>query len=194
MVDYLAFFLAAAALLMTPGPTNSLLLTAAAEAGAARSLKLILAEVLGYALSVCTLGLVLGPIVQEHAGVSVLLRSVSCAYLLYVAWRLWRRSSDNMERGRPVNFHTLLLATLANPKGLVFAFVIIPHMGPSDIRGSLIHVGWLLLLVALSGGFWIGVGAFLGSSLALSVSVARRVGALVVACFAAVLGSSIVGL
>ncbi|MDU6750805.1 MAG: hypothetical protein E6447_24460, partial [Bradyrhizobium sp.] len=61
-MDLLTFVLSTAALLATPGPTNTLLATAGASRGARASAHLLLAELAGYLLAILLLRVVLGPV------------------------------------------------------------------------------------------------------------------------------------
>jgi len=90
MTDPIAFLLAAFALLATPGPTNTLLATSGAAAGFLRSLRLVGAESIGYAIAITVLSLVIGPVVNTSPLLGVALRLGCGLFLLYAAWRLWR--------------------------------------------------------------------------------------------------------
>ena len=55
------FVLAVLTVLITPGPTNTLLFTSGATVGISRSLRLLVAEFAGYNLGILTAGFVLAP-------------------------------------------------------------------------------------------------------------------------------------
>lgn len=191
LADWYAFVLAALALLATPGPTNTLLATSGAAAGFNRSLKLILAEMLGYMVSITVLSLVIGPIVRASHDLSVALRIGCALFLVYAAWRLWREGAAEITSGKPVPFHRLLVATLLNPKGIVFAFVIVPFMAQGNVQAGLPYMAVLLALIGAVGSAWIGVGAAIKAGAHFNGGIVRRAGAVVLCVFAAVISSSV---
>jgi threonine/homoserine/homoserine lactone efflux protein len=159
----LSFFLAAYALLAIPGPTNTLLATAGAGAGISRSLHLLAAELCGYGLAIALLRLVLGPIVMEIPVAGVVLRLAVTLYVLHLAGMLWRARPREPRDAAPVRFGHVLLATLLNPKALIFAFALLP------LQAALLTlVPWLALLalqIVTAGAAWIAFGATLGRGL-----------------------------
>jgi threonine/homoserine/homoserine lactone efflux protein len=159
----LSFFLAAYALLAIPGPTNTLLATAGAGAGISRSLHLLAAELCGYCLAIGLLRLVLGPIVMEIPVAGVVLRLAITLYVLHLASMLWRARPHELRDAAPVRFGHVLLATLLNPKALIFAFALLP------LQATLLTLmPWLALLalqIVTAGAAWIAFGATLGLGL-----------------------------
>src|SRR5207244_1852181 len=95
--------------------------------GVRRSLRLLPAELAGYLLSIATLTLVLGPRIAAQPMLGRGLRLASGAWLAVVAVRLWRSGAQG-RRVESVTIRHVLVTTLLNPKGLVFAFVIFPPM------------------------------------------------------------------
>jgi len=67
MHDPVSFTLAVLALLVTPGPTNTLLAASGAIAGLARSMRLIPAELCGYLAAIATLLFIADPAIENHA-------------------------------------------------------------------------------------------------------------------------------
>jgi threonine/homoserine/homoserine lactone efflux protein len=192
LAEPLTFSLAVLALLATPGPTNTLLATSGAAAGFARSIHLILAETIGYMVAITTLALVIGPIVRESHDLSVALRIACAGFLLYSAWKLWREGASAIASDKPVSFRRVLIATALNPKGIVFAFVILPYLAEGRVREALPYLAALAAMIGLVGGAWIAGGATLraGAGTALNGGLARRAGALTLCVFAAVITGS----
>lgn len=137
MLDPLAFMLACMAVLFVPGPTNTLLAASGAACGMRRSLHLPAAELIGYTIAIWALALLIAPIVHALPLVSKALRLACGAYLIRSAIHLWREGANALASSEPVSFQRVLVATLLNPKGLVFAFVIIPHLRQRDIPAAL---------------------------------------------------------
>jgi threonine/homoserine/homoserine lactone efflux protein len=190
VAEPLAFMLAAFALLATPGPTNTLLATSGAAAGFKRSLPLIAAEIGGYMISISVLALVIGPLVRASHELNVVLRIACGIYLLYAAWRLWREGAAALTSGEPVKFFRVLTATLLNPKGVVFAFVIVPHFAEGAPALAVPYMGALAVLIAIAGGGWIALGAGVRAGASLDSGLARRAGALVLCAFGLLVSGS----
>jgi threonine/homoserine/homoserine lactone efflux protein len=192
VIDPLTFVLAALALLATPGPTNTLLATSGAAAGLSRSLHLIVAEVLGYMLSITLLALLIGPMVQASHELNIALRVLCAVFLFYSAWKLWREGAASITSSKPVSFQRLFVATALNPKGIVFAFVIVPYLSHGRPMLGVPYMAALAALIGVVGTAWIAIGATLhaGASSAMEGGLARRAGALVLCVFATVITGS----
>ncbi|MCK1716522.1 hypothetical protein [Bradyrhizobium sp. 141] len=163
----LTFFTATYVLLAVPGPTNTLLATSGAGIGIARSLHLLVAELCGYLLAIALLRLALGPIVSDIPLAALALRVAVTVYILCLAFMLWRVNTRERRDGAPVRFGQVLLATLLNPKAIVFAFLLLPlEAGPLDL---LPWLGVIALQILTAGAAWITLGATLGRG-------ARRLG------------------
>src|SRR3954454_17442826 len=136
MTEPFAFFLAVLGLLATPGPTNTLLAASGAVVGVRRSLGLIPAEVSGYLCSILTLALVLGPVAQSWPLFGSALRVCCGLWLAFLAWRHWSAAMHAVE-ARSVSSAKVFVTTLLNPKGLIFAFAIIPHLAGGNPAAAL---------------------------------------------------------
>ena len=189
MTEPLAFILAILGLLATPGPTNTLLAASGAAVGLRRSLHLIPAEVSGYLCSILVLALVLGPVAQTWPLFGSALRFCCALWLAYLAWRHWTAAAEHGVEARAVPFSRVFVTTLLNPKALIFAFAIIPHLAEGNGVAALPYLAGLSALIVAVGTTWIGIGA------ALTVVGARhrwvqRVNAAVLGVFALVLSGS----
>lgn len=193
MTEPLAFALAAFALLLAPGPTNTLLATSGAAAGFKRSLHLIGAMVTGYLVSTVVIALVVAPLVRTSTMLDIALRIGCGAYLLYAAWKLWQEGATSLASAEPVKFRRVLVATLLNPKSIVFAYVIVPYLTLTQLRDALPYLGALAVMGVLVGASWIGVGAAVrrgGGDAFNRQGYARRAGALVLCLFAVLVSGS----
>lgn len=157
MLELDAFILAAALLLLTPGPTNTLLAAGGALRGARRALPLITAELLGYAVAIVTLEVFVAPLVESLAWVRLALRIGCAVYLAYTAWLIWMAPMGEGEQA--ISWRRVFFATMSNPKALVFVFVILPprSIGMAELVQPYGVI--LLALVALAGGAWVFLGA-----------------------------------
>jgi threonine/homoserine/homoserine lactone efflux protein len=158
MENPLLFSLSVIAILSTPGPTNMLLVTASALRGARSSIILILAEALGYITSILALEILLGPLFSRLPYIGDGFRLCLSAYLLVLAWGLWRRGHQSQPLHRVVTPVQVFVTTVLNPKALVFAFTIFPF-GHRPIWPYLL--GFLVLLVFVSTA-WVVGGEALG--------------------------------
>ncbi len=192
MIDPVAFILAALTLLATPGPTNTLLAMSGAAAGLRPSLRLLGAELAGYMISILTLALVLGPLVKGNPVVAITLKGLCALYLVYLAVKLWREGSSALMTSAPVPFRRVFTTTLLNPKAVIFAFLILPHLAERRVLAGLPYLAGLCGLIFLVGGSWICLGSALraGSGGKLAGGLVRRIGAGALVIFALVLGSS----
>lgn len=194
MTDPVAYALACAALLAAPGPTNALLALSAASAGAFRTAPLILAVVAGYLLSILFVGLVLAPVVEASAILDICMRLACGAYLGWAAWKMWSEGADPVRSREPVKAGRLFAATLLNPKGLVAALAMVPHLGEGRLADAAPWLVAFLGIAALVSAIWIAIGAALKTSAGNRVGsgAVRRTGAGVLALFGALMTGSAV--
>lgn len=188
MTDPLLFALAVLAILATPGPTNTLLATGAASAGFRRTLPLIPAETAGYVIAISTIGYGLGPVVAASPLLGLALRLAVGAYLIHLAYKLWRGGRQPALVAGIVTPVRVFLTTLLNPKAIVFALGVLPLQAEQG-WAYLLSFACLVAGVALG---WIGFGVLLGRAVetAACEGLVPRVGAAVVGTFAVVLMSA----
>jgi threonine/homoserine/homoserine lactone efflux protein len=189
MTEPLAFILAVLGLLATPGPTNTLLAASGAAVGVRRSLHLIPAEVSGYLCSILALTLVLGPVAQTWPLFGSALRVCCALWLAFLAWRHWTAAAEHGVEARAVPFAKVFVTTLLNPKGLILAFAIIPHLAEGNVPAALPYLTGLTTLIVAVGTSWIGIGAALTAAGARHRWV-QRISAAVLGVFALVLSGS----
>ncbi|PZQ88653.1 MAG: lysine transporter LysE [Leifsonia xyli] len=159
MTDLLAFSLAALVVLATPGPTNSLLATAGATIGVRRAAIFVVAELMGYAISVLTWRLALGPMVDAYPLINAALRIVLVAYLACVAWRLWSSGSAGTAH-KAITFSKVFGTTLLNPKGMLFGLFLLPAAASAQSWPA--YFLTLCLLIVLVGLTWVSIGGLMG--------------------------------
>ncbi len=186
------FAAAALSLLLVPGPTNTLLAASGALRGFRASLPLIAAEVGGYMASICALLAVFGSGAAQRPTLTLTLKAAAALWLCSCALKLWREARQDLAiADEPAGFGRLFVATLLNPKALIFAFVIAPTAG---LAGAAPWLAALCAMIAAAGLCWIALGAWLGSSSGpgLAPGLIRRAAALVLLAFAGALASSAV--
>lgn len=148
-----AFFLALLGLLMTPGPTNTLLALAGAERGWRRGLLLIPLEVLAYLLVCLPLALLGEAVLSAHPWLGPAIKAVAGAWVAVLAIRLWHL--PKADGAQSVTAARVFVTTLLNPKALIIGLVLLP--GPDMPLRALLFVG----LVAAVAAIWAAMGACL---------------------------------
>lgn len=156
------FVLEVIGVLAIPGPTNSLLFVSGVSRGFQASLRLTLAEVVAYLISISLLILILEPATRTHSTVSQLIRVLCSIYLAYLALWLWRSGGHAAPDTHPITFRRVFLTTLMNPKNLIFAFGIFPAAltGSGELAPYLFGFSAICASVASA---WIAAGALLHS-------------------------------
>lgn len=147
--------LAILGLLITPGPTNTLMFVAGSERGAAKALRLIPAELAGYLTTVLPLTLAGAHLLNglPHARAAIAL--LAGLWVAVLAVRLWRL--PDVAAGTPsVGARTVFFTTLLNPKALIFGLVLLP--APTGLALNLANFSAQVVLVAC---LWITGGALL---------------------------------
>lgn len=186
MQDPILFSLTVLAILGTPGPTNTLLATSSALVGVRRSLPLIVAELSGYLLAIAVLHAVLGSLLAVYPAIGTALRVLVGAYLLFAAFELWTRREVLEGPPSGVRFERVFIATLLNPKAIVFAFGVIPLSAPNAAFYVLAFMGFVVAAALV----WIAVGALVGRVAAQPASrVIPRASALVLTLFAGLIAA-----
>jgi threonine/homoserine/homoserine lactone efflux protein len=184
MREPILFLLTVLLILGTPGPTNTLLATGGGTLGFRRALPLVPAEASGYLITVLTVGLLLGPVIKSFPLLALGLRLAVGVYLVILSAKLWRHQPVDLTVA-PVTPRQVFLTTLLNPKGIVFALVVIPF----GIANWAVYVACFLILVVAMSVSWILLGATL-QRIAKAAGHARlvtRVGATAIGIFATIL-------
>lgn len=175
------------ALLGLPGPTNTLLATAGGLMGVRRAIRLIPAELSGYLLAISIIAVVLRPVLAANPALALQLRLVAGAILLFLAVRLWLTPPAAIEG---IRAWQVFMTTLFNPKALVFALSVIPHLIDGDLGAALPFVaGFAVMVVAVAAG-WAWLGSLLHGRSVSPLRI-RRGSAVVLVFFAALVSSSV---
>jgi threonine/homoserine/homoserine lactone efflux protein len=177
--------LGSAVILIMPGPTNTLLAAAGLSQGFTRAARLTGAELAGYLASISVWGHFLAHLAGSHAWLPMLVRLASSVYIAHLAVRMWRAaiSFASSPRG-PVGMRTLFVATLLNPKAILFAGTIFPAAAFASLPAYLEAMSIFSALLVPIGLAWIAFGAELASGRLKWVSPAQ-----VQRCASVVLGT-----
>lgn len=183
----MAFALSVLALLVVPGPTNTLLAGAGATRGVRRSLTLLIGELAGYNITIAVLRQTLGAVANETSVAQVLLKCAVAAYLVFLAVRLWQAPTNG---GSTAGFtlRRVFVTTLLNPKGLIFALFIFPPP-PTPVAP---YVAAFCAMVVVIGATWIVAGSLIARFAKPRFSViVPRICACAMAAFAIVVVSGL---
>jgi threonine/homoserine/homoserine lactone efflux protein len=150
--------LALAVLLLTPGPTNTLMLMAGAERGPGGAVRLIAVEVAAYLAVIAPLALLAQGIPAHLEVVRPVVALLAGLWVLYLAWSMWGQSPGEAARGT-VSARRLGVTTLLNPKGLIMGLVLLPAAGATPAA-----FGMLVLCIVMVAALWAGIGCHLPGS------------------------------
>ena len=152
-------------ILLTPGPTNTLLASSGIQVGVRQSLRLIPAESMGYLISITTWGMIIGTVSIQFTIIPTFLKLLSALYIIFLAIKLWKTADIEASYNQPtIRARELFCATLLNPKALLFASAIFPSTAWLTMQGYLLHIGLFLLLIVPIALFWTFIGSILASN------------------------------
>ncbi|MEB3767467.1 LysE family translocator [Acinetobacter sp. MD2] len=150
-------------ILLTPGPTNTLLAASGLRMGVRDSLVLIPAEAFGYLVAISAWGFLIDFIAQAVPILPVMIKLLSASYIIYLAIKLWRTAKQDHDLHISIIYpKALTVATLLNPKGLLFASAIFPATVWLNWGSYLSHMLTFLVLIVPIAFFWICLGHSLG--------------------------------
>jgi len=157
-----SFLLLAVPAGFTPGPNNLMLLTSTARFGFMRTVPHGLGIVFGFPFMVFVVSLGLGQAFHAFPVVKTVLKYISAAYLLWLAWHLLSLRIGSVEaRARPLRAYEAALFQWINPKGWVMAVSFAAAFVVAG-EGRFASIIWLtlgcLVLATLSSLTWMGVG------------------------------------
>jgi threonine/homoserine/homoserine lactone efflux protein len=121
----MAFLSAVLALLLAPGPTNTLMGVAGAQGGVGRVLRLLPAELAGYLTTVLPLVWIGGALLDHWPAAATALKLAAAVWVMVLAVRMWGLRMDGAAP-RGVSPWQVFVTTLLNPKALVFGLVLLP--------------------------------------------------------------------
>lgn len=174
-------------ILLTPGPTNTLLASSGIQVGLRRSLLLIPAEAVGYIIAITAWGMLIGKVSTTLPALPIFLKLLSAGYIVFLAIKLWRTANQEVALNQPtIRPRELLCATLLNPKALLFASAIFPVAAWKSQELYFAHMSSFVGLILPIALFWISVGAMLATNKVkwLSQSKLQRTASVVLMAFA----------
>lgn len=157
------FFIAmVVTVLLTPGPTNTLLASSGIQVGVRGSLMLVPAETLGYLVSITLWGVLIGSVSGKYPAIPSILKLFSASYILFLAFKLWKNTSDDLAQAVVgIRARELFCATLLNPKALLFASAIFPPMVWKHSIAYTSHMLMFVFLIVPIAILWTCIGSIL---------------------------------
>lgn len=144
------FLFGIGALLLAPGPTNTLMGLAGARSGQRGVVRLLPAELAGYLTMVLPL-VWLGQGALAHWPVAaILLKLAAAAWVMVLAFRLW--GADVGGESGAVTARRVYVTTALNPKALVFGLVLLPGVSDPAFAARLAVFCALVVAVAILWG------------------------------------------
>ena len=149
---------------VTPGPNNVMLMASGANYGLRRTVPHMLGISVGHAFMVFMVGVVLLGVFQAYPALNIVLKVVSAAYMLWLAWKIANAVPPEMKQvtGKPFTFLQAAAFQWVNPKAWFMATTAISAYAPQDrglVLGSLMVAGIFATtnLPAVTIWAWIGV-------------------------------------
>lgn len=175
--------LAVLVLLLTPGPTNSLMLLAGAERGLLRASRMIPVELAGYIATVVPIAFFGQVVLDAWPGLRIAVALGAAVWVAALALRLWRLPEATT--GTTVTARALFVTTALNPKALIFGLVLLPSADRLAYG-----IGLFAVLVCVVALLWAGLGAFLrrgASGQPRALFVLRRLASVILAAMSVLL-------
>lgn len=150
-----SFALGVWALLLTPGPTNSLMALAGAQRGWRRTVALLPWELAAYLLVVTPAALAGEAFMARWPQLSMAVKLAAAIWVLLLAIRLWR-TPQGEGGAADVGARTIFTTTLLNPKGLIIGLVLLPPMGDPMFVPELMILAVSVPVIAM---LWASLGS-----------------------------------
>ncbi len=160
----LSLFLPACfALNMAPGPNNLLSVSNATRYGFQRACSAGIGRILAFAGMIALAGAGLSVVLQTSEWLFQAIKIVGAAYLLYMAWQLWRANTETDEEiaGASVGFWALarqeFLVAAGNPKAILLFTAFLPQFVDP---GRPVPAQFAVLGVLFLSLEWIAISAY----------------------------------
>jgi threonine/homoserine/homoserine lactone efflux protein len=150
-----AFFTAVLRLLLTPGPTNTLMGLAGASAGLPRVARLLPAEILGYLTTILPLAFMGHSLLADFPVAAQAIKLAAAAWVMILAVKLWGQGSL-AQAGDDITARRVYATTVLNPKAMIIALVLLPAPAAPDFAARLALFCMTAASVAM---IWGGAGS-----------------------------------
>jgi len=154
----------------TPGPNNIIAMGIGFNWGFKRVIPHILGVTVGFPIMLLLIGFVLKPILEQHHSILLILKYLSGAYILYLAYKIATAplNVDEQEHKKPITFFESVAFQWINPKGWAGALATITLYIPQ----SQFSFGLIVAAVcsAITIVFAIALWGYMGKKIKLLLS------------------------
>lgn len=150
-----AYLTAVFGLLLSPGPTNTLVGLAGAEGGFRRVLRLLPAELAGYMTAILPLALLGRGVLADQPMAAQAVKLTAGVWVMILAVRLWGHGALSLA-GRHLSRARIYVTTVLNPKALIVSLVLLPDPAATSFVPGL---ALFLSAAAAVAMIWGGAGA-----------------------------------
>lgn len=140
------------------------------------------------------MGLFLWSLATQYPWIVSVVKLISATFIFYLAVKMWFKGADfDTTDSPPLGFRGLFLATLMNPKALLFSSAIFPEAAFRSLEIFLTSTGVFLITLVPIGLLWSRSGRLLvmNRTEGRLASIVLRCSSLVLLTFAATLASSV---
>jgi threonine/homoserine/homoserine lactone efflux protein len=150
---------------ITPGPNNMMLLASGANFGLARTVPHLMGITIGFIVMILAMGLGLGSLFTVYPVLYTVLRVLSTAYLLWLAWRIATVGgfSERDASAQPMTFLEAAAFQWVNPKAWAYSLGIITAFVAPDnfVAGLLLASAVAAVVMFPCMVTWTGFGTLL---------------------------------
>ncbi|RUS60638.1 LysE family translocator [Pseudorhodobacter sp. E13] len=146
---------------ITPGPNNIMLMTSGVNFGFRRTLPHMLGVGLGFVLMVALVGLGLAGVFKAEPRAELVLKAVSTAYILWLAWKIAGAAAPRAgaAAGKPFSFVQAAGFQWVNPKAWAMALSATASYAPGQTAQEMVLVALIFGAVNLpSVSVWVVMG------------------------------------
>ena len=176
---FLALFLFVAVAGLTPGPNNIIAMAIGFNHGYQKVLPHLMGVTVGFPVMLLLIGLVLRPLMDLYPGLFMLLKYLSIAYILYLAWKIATAPvKEELEEGEtlarhPITFVQSLMLQWINPKAWAGALTIVTiYTRPERYAVSLFAAAFVTIFMTFSA---VSLWAFSGKALNMLMRDPRKI-------------------
>lgn len=172
------FTVSALLLLISPGPTNTILAVSGATIGFRNSALMPVAGAFAYVVAISVYAFWRESLETSPLAFSIV-KLIASSWLIFSAWILWRKPVSSQTLGKRDAFRRVFITTLVNPKAMIVGVMMIPAAVASETMQWII--GFALMSI-VSGWLWVAIGSTMPPSIK---SRSNQLAAIVLSGFAA---------